>query len=198
MSPITHFLASWSLADALRLRARDLALATWCGVLPDADGLGVLADGVNWLLGRPSSWYYGQYHHTLLHNILAAVAIPLVLSIFATNRLRMFVLGIVTLHLHFLCDIVGSRGPGAHDFWSIPYLAPFSEYGTIQWPGQWPLNAWSNIVFTVLLIFYVLFRSIRSGYSPVGFFSTGADRAFVRAVRTRWRAFMQATLGRSA
>ena len=198
MSPITHFLASWSLADALRLRARDLALATWCGVLPDVDGLGVLADGVNRLLGRPSSWYYGQYHHALLHNIFAAVAIPLVLSIFAANRLRMFILGLVAVHLHLLCDVVGSRGPGADDFWPLPYLAPFSEHGTIQWPGQWPLNAWPNIVFTVLLVFYVLFRSVGSGYSPVGVFNTGADRAFVRAVRTRWRAFTQATKRRGA
>jgi hypothetical protein len=45
MSSITHLLASWSLADGSRLRARDLTLATWCGVLPDADGLGRLAEG---------------------------------------------------------------------------------------------------------------------------------------------------------
>ena len=198
MSPITRFLASWSLNEALRLRARDLALATWCGVLPDADGLGVLADGVNRLLGRPNSWYYGQFHHALLHNILAAVAIPLVLSIFAANRLRMFLLGLVAVYLHLLCDVVGSHGAGADDFWPLSYLAPFSEHGTIQWPGQWPLNAWPNIVVTVLLIFYVLFRSVRSGYSPVSVFSTGADRAFVRAVRNRWRAFARETPGREA
>jgi hypothetical protein len=53
-------------------------------------------------------------------------------------------------------------------------------------------------VFTVLLIFYVLFRSVRSGYSPVGVFSTRADRAFVRAVRNRWRAFTRETPGREA
>ena len=198
MSPITHFLASWALADALRLRLRDLALATWCGVLSDVDGLGILADGVNQLLGRSSSWYYGQYHRALLHNVLAAVALPLILSIFAANRLRMFVLGLVAVHLHFLGDIVGSRGPGAHDFWPLPYLSPFSEHGTILWPGQWPLDAWPNIVLTMLLIFYVLFRSVHSGYSPVGVFSTRADCAFVRAVRNRWRPFMQATLRRNA
>jgi len=166
--------------------------------LPDADGLGFLADGVNRLPGRPSSWYYGQYRHALLHNMFAAVAIPLVLSIFATNRLRMLIVGLVAMHLHLLGDVVGSRGPGADDFWPLPYFAPFSEHGTIQWHGQWPLNAWPNIVFTVLLIFYVLFRSVRSGYSPVGVFSTGADRAFVRAVRNRWRAFTRETPGREA
>jgi hypothetical protein len=47
----------------------------------------------------------------------------------------------------------------------------------------------------VLLIFYVLFRSVRSGYSPVGVFSTGADRAFVRAVRNRWRALTREARG---
>lgn len=195
MNPITHFLASWSLADALRLQARDLALVTWCGVLPDIDGLGVLADGINRLLGRPGSWYYGQYHHALLHNIFAAVAIPLILSIFAVNRLRMFVLGLVAVHLHFLCDVIGSRGTGPDDIWAITYLAPFSEHGTIHWSGQWPLNGWPNIAFTMFLIFYVLFRSVRSGYSPVGVFSTRADHAFVQAVRNRWRTFTRKTQG---
>jgi hypothetical protein len=162
MSPITHFLASWSLNEALRLRARDLALATWCGVLPDADGLGVLADGVNQLLGRPNSWYYGRYHHALLHNILAAVSIPLVLSIFAANRVRTLHLGLVAVHLHLLCDVVGSRGPGADDFWPLSYLAPFSEHGTIQWPGQWPLNAWPIIkpLLTLACYWCILIHTI--------------------------------------
>jgi hypothetical protein len=110
----------------------------------------------------------------------------------------MFLLGLVAVHLHLLCDVVGSHGAGADDFWPLSYLAPFSEHGTIQWPGQWPLNAWPNIVVTVLLIFYVLFRSVRSGYSPVSVFSTGADRAFVRAVRNRWRSFARETPGREA
>lgn len=38
MSPITHFLASWTLAD----------------------GLGVLVDAANKVLGRPDSWYFGE------------------------------------------------------------------------------------------------------------------------------------------
>jgi hypothetical protein len=50
----------------------------------------------------------------------------------------------------------------------------------------------------VLLILYVLFRSVRSGYSPVGVFSTGGDCRFVRAVRNRWRALTQETPGRKA
>lgn len=189
MSPITHFLASWSLADALRLRARDRALATWCGVLPDADGLGVLVDGVNRLLGRAGSEFYGEYHHAVLHGVFAAVAIPLILSFFAAKRLRMFAVGVLAAHFHFLCDVVGSRGPSPEDLWPLPYLAPLSQRLTIQWSGQWPLDAWPNLVFTLLLIAYAFFRAIGAGYSPVGVFGARADRVFVETVRNRWTRF---------
>jgi hypothetical protein len=187
MSPITHFLASWALADAAGLRDRDQALVTWCGVLPDVDGLGVVVDGANKFLGRPDSWYFGQFHHALLHGVFAAIVIPLVLSVFAVNKVRVFLVGIAAVHLHFLCDIVGSRGPGADDLWPIRYLAPFSERLTVQWSGQWPLNAWPNIVFTILLLTFGFYRAIDGGYSPVGAVSARADRAFVRAVQARWR-----------
>lgn len=198
MSPITHFLASWSLADALRLRARDRPLATWCGFLPDADGLGVLLDGANRLLGRAGSWYYGEYHHAVLHGVFAAVVIPLALSFFAANRLRMFAVGILAAHLHFLCDVVGSRGPGPEDLWPLPYLAPFSQRLTIQWSGQWPLDAWPNMVFTLFLIAFAFFRAIGGGYSPVGVFGARADRVFVETVRNRWRRFTRGTPSQEA
>jgi inner membrane protein len=187
MSPITHFLASWSLADVTGLRDRDQALVTWCGVLPDVDGLGVVVDGANKLLGRPDSWYFGQFHHALLHGAFAAIAIPLALAFFAAHRLRVFLVGVLVVHLHYLCDLVGSRGPGVDDIWPIPYLAPFSERLTLQWSGQWPLNAWPNIVFTMLLLAFGFFRAVHGGYSPVGVISTRADRAVVQTVQARWR-----------
>lgn len=106
-----------------RLRNRDVALATWCGMLPDADGLGLVVDIANRVMGRPGHWYYGQYHHAVLHGLFGALVIPLALCVLATNRLRLFVVGFFAVHLHLLCDAVGSRGPGAEDFWPIPYLA---------------------------------------------------------------------------
>ena len=198
MSPITHFLASWTLADVCRLRGRDQALVTWSGVLPDADGLSVLVDGANRLLGRPDTWLFGEYHHGLLHGLLAAIAIPLALSFFAANRLRTFLVGCAAVHLHFLCDIVGSRGPGSDDVWPIRYLAPCSDRLSIQWSGQWPLNGWPNILFTVVLLAYGFRRAVISGYSPVGVFSSGADRAFANAVQNRWRALTRGSAGRES
>jgi hypothetical protein len=195
MSPITHFLASWSLADVSGLRGRDQSLVTWCGVLPDVDGLGVVVDGANKLLGRPDSWYFGQYHHALMHGVFAALLIPLALSCLAAKRLRVFLVGVATVHLHFLCDIVGSRGPGLDDVWPLPYLAPFSQRLTFQWSGQWPLNAWPNIAFTILLLAFGFYRAVQGGYSPVGVISTRADRAFVQAVQSRWRSVTTRSAG---
>jgi hypothetical protein len=106
--------------------------------------------------------------------------------------------GVVAVHLHYLCDIVGSRGPGADDIWPLRYLAPFSERLTVQWSGQWPLNAWPNIVLTILLLAFGFYRAANGGYSPVGVFSTKADRAFVQAVRARWHTITGRAPGREA
>ena len=160
---------------------------TWCGVLPDIDGIGLVIDGANHLLGRPDNWYYGIYHHAILHGLFAALLLPAILCIFAIKRLKVFLAGVLAVHLHLLCDLVGSRGPAADDVWPLHYLAPFSHQATFQWSGQWPLNAWQNIAFTVLLLAYAFVRACRSGYSPVEIVSLRADSAFVEIVRNRWR-----------
>jgi inner membrane protein len=185
LSPITHLLASWTTGDIGRLRNRDLTLITLCGLLPDADGFGLIFDLINRARGS-RSYYYFLYHHEIFHGLFGAIMIPLMLCAWATNRVRMFVVGFIAVHLHLLCDAVGSRGPGVEDLWPIPYFAPFSKRGTIQWTGQWPLDAWPNFAFTVLLLAYVFVRVVRSGYSPVAMFSRGAERAFVETAKNRW------------
>ncbi|HEX5042404.1 MAG TPA: metal-dependent hydrolase [Candidatus Polarisedimenticolaceae bacterium] len=188
MHPITHFLASWTVGDATLEDARDRSLATLCGVAPDLDGLGLLADGANALLRRPGTWYFGEYHHVLLHGLPAALLLPTAFALFARDRLRTFLVAVLVVHLHYVSDLIGSRGPAPDDLWPIAYLAPFSDRWTLQWPGQWPLNAWPNVLLTAGLIGYSLYRAVQSGYSPVGVISTRADRVFVETVRNRWRA----------
>jgi hypothetical protein len=104
----------------------------------------------------------------------------------------MFAVGVLAAHLHLLCDIAGSRGSGAEDLWPLPYLAPFSQRLAIQWSGQWPLDGWPNMLFTLLLIAFAFFRAIDAGYSPVGVFGAEADRVFVEAVLNRWRMLRRA------
>ena len=43
MNPATHFLAGWLIANLDRLDRKDRVLVTLASVIPDADGLGILA-----------------------------------------------------------------------------------------------------------------------------------------------------------
>ena len=44
MNPISHLLTGWVVANTADLTARDRALVTLAGVVPDIDGLGVIAE----------------------------------------------------------------------------------------------------------------------------------------------------------
>ena len=45
MSPITHFLAGWTIANTVKFDKRDRMLVTLAGVVPDVDGMGVVWAG---------------------------------------------------------------------------------------------------------------------------------------------------------
>jgi hypothetical protein len=44
MSPVTHFLVGWVVANAGGLDRRDRTIVTMAGVIPDIDGVGVIAE----------------------------------------------------------------------------------------------------------------------------------------------------------
>jgi len=186
MSPITHLLLSWSVADEAGLSGRDRALVAVAGVVADLDGLPVVVDLANRVLGRPESFYYGQLHHYLLHGLPAAAAVTAAVALLATRRRRTALLALLVFHLHLLCDLVGARGPAPDDFWPVYYLAPLSWTPELVWSGQWALNAWPNILLTVGLIGLILARGVQRGETPVSLFSARADRAVVEALRRRF------------
>lgn len=186
MSPITHLLMSWTVADVGGLEGRDRALVTFAGVVPDLDGLPALVDLANRLLGRPETFLYGQLHHWLLHGLPAAVLVTTAVAGAARRRLLTGRLAFAVIHLHLLCDLVGSRGPAPDDLWPVYYLAPLSWAPELVWAGQWALNAWPNIVLTLLLIGVVLARGVLRGATPVVLVSRRADRAVVDALRQRF------------
>jgi len=132
----------------------------------------------------PLLWW-SEYHHVLAHNLLAAVVIAATVAALARRRLASAVLAFAMVHLHFVMDILGSRGPDGYD-WPVPYLFPFSDSLQLSWSGQWALNAWPNIAFTVALIGLTLYLAWRRGYSVVGLLSPSADRAVVAALRHRF------------
>ena len=159
----------------------------WCGTLPDLDGLGAVADLANRILGRAESAHYGTYHHLVLHGLPAALLIPAILALLRTRRLSVYVWGFLAIHFHLLCDLLGSRGPSPADIWPISYLSPLSSALTFSWQGQWALDGWPNMVFTLGLLGFVFARAATTGGSPLALVSNAADRAFVSAAQHRWK-----------
>lgn len=187
MNVLTHFFAGWALAEVAATTPRERAIVTWAAVAPDLDGLSIVADLGSRALGRPESDFYFRYHHMWTHGLPAAIVAGIVAGLLAEKRLRTAFLAMVSFHLHLLCDVLGSRGPTPSDIWPIGYLEPLSARLRFSWTGQWALNDWRNILFTVAPIALALFLGVRRGYSPVSLFSKKADAAVVATLRTRLR-----------
>ena len=186
MSPVTHLFASWIIAAKTTDNARDCRLVTLAGVLPDLDGLGLLADMTNGALAQGNAPYYQRYHHFVSHGLFGAVIITVLLVAFARRRARVALLALAVFHLHLLCDLAGSRGPSPEDLWPIFYLGPFSKDPMWIWKGQWALDAWPNRLLTAALFCWSLWLGARLGHSVVGLFNRRADATFVAVLRG-WR-----------
>jgi inner membrane protein len=118
-------------------------------VVPDVDGLGIVAELLTRNSQHPLLWF-SHYHHSL-HNLAFAVAIALLAFVLAEQRWKTTALFFLGFHLHLMEDLLGSRGPDG-DQWPIPYLAPFSGAVNLSWHGQWGLNAWPNFAITLALL----------------------------------------------
>lgn len=184
MSPVTHFLASWVIASFPQLARRDVALVSVAGVAPDVDGFGFLPELLTRNSAHPIDWFT-SYHHVLAHNLPFAIVIAV--GAFALARRRWLTAGLALLavHLHFIMDLVGSRGPDGFN-WSIPHLEPFSSKLQFAWSGQWALNSWPNMIITVGLLIFAGVRTIEIGRSPVEILSPAVDRQVVTALRQRF------------
>jgi len=185
MNPETHLLASWVIAAKTTNNQRDCRLVTLAGILPDADGVGIVPDLIGPLFGHTQTFYYQECHHYLLHGVFGAVLITGVLTCFARQKLRVALLSLAVFHLHLLCDLVGSRGPTPQDLWPIHYLGPFSRDPVWLWKGQWPLDAWPNRLLTLVLFAWALWLPLQLGYSVVGVFNWRWDQVFVEVLR-KW------------
>lgn len=186
MSPITHFLVGWTLAERFTKTPLARCLVTLASVVPDLDGLGVVVDLVNRGLGRPESDWFGTLHHMLLHGGFGAMLAVGGACLLGLRDRQSLLLVLVSFHLHLGCDFFGSRGPTPSEIWPIHYLAPFSQRWTVSFSHQWALNAWQNILFTATLIVGVVTRATIVGISPVSIFSRRWDTVVVQTLRARF------------
>lgn len=184
MNPVTHLLAGWTIGGLSRCDRRGRAAIALAGVLPDLDGLGIVAEKLTAGSARPLTWW-SDYHHVLTHNLFAGLAVAAGCWI-ATGRNRaVAVLAFLSFHVHLLGDVAGGGGPGG-ERWPIPWLWPLPGGPDLSWAGQWPLDGWQNFVVTGFLLVAVFAIARRRGHSPVELFSERADAAFVAAVRNRF------------
>lgn len=185
MSPVVHLIGNWLVASATTNNPRDRKLVTLAGVLPDADGLGVIPDVVgSWISGKECTFqYYQSYHHSLLHGWPGAIVVSILLTIFARQRWRVLLLCLFTFHLHLLCDLLGSRGPDAGDLWPICYSEPLFRHPIWFWKYQWQLDGWQNKTIFLAVFGAVLLVAVRKGCSFVEIFSSRADAVVVPVLR---------------
>lgn len=183
MSPLTHCLLSWLVAARTTRNSRDCRLATLAGLLPDADGAGLLVDIATGLFAAKPTHFYGLYHHYWLHGLLGAGIISFGLAAFARDKLRVAVVALALFHLHLICDFIGSRGPAPEDLWPIFYLGPFDKDPMWIWKGQWRLDGWQNKTVFVAAFAAAWRLAVREGHSVVGVFNRRADRAVVAVLR---------------
>jgi inner membrane protein len=185
MSPVTHFLTGWILANSASLSRRERAIVTLAGVAPDVDGLGISVEYLTRNSHHPLEWF-SKYHHSL-HSLPFAMVVAIGAFALATQRFKTAGLAFLSFHIHLLEDLVGSRGPDGYQ-WPIPYLMPFSRACEWTWRGQWALNAWPNFAITIVLLVVTFYLAWKRGFSPLEMVSIKLDAAFVATLRARFPA----------
>jgi hypothetical protein len=184
MSPVTHLLVGWVVANTANLNRRERAAVTVAGAASDLDGLGVIAEIFTRGSDNPLPWF-SEYHHVLGHNLGFGLLVVGASALVATRRWKTAGLALLTFHLHLLGDLVGARGPDGYQ-WPIPYLLPLSNAWQWTWGGQWALNAWPNLLLTVAALAITLVLAWRRGYSPLEMVSFSLDGVFIETLRRRF------------
>ena len=185
----THFLAGWLTGVSRReLTPRELGAIAFAGVAPDLDGLPILVDKVNALLGR-ESFYYETWHHVLAHNLGGAIVFSAACVALARkdHRRTVAALAFLSVHLHLFFDLLGSQGADGSQ-WPIPYLSPFSQAWQLTWSGQWRFNSWQNTTIIAVLLVATLWAAWKYGRSPVVLVSAKGDAEVVATLRKRFGA----------
>ena len=147
MTPGAHLLISWIATVEILETRRERVIVSLSGLAPDLDGLGLIID--KWS-GYTS--YYERFHHHLGHGLFAALVIATLASLIAHSRkATVWILSVAVVHIHILCDLIGSRGRDGYQ-WPLHYLYPFNPDYQLTWQYQWQLDAWSNQLIIALLL----------------------------------------------
>src|SRR5438552_16381142 len=102
MSPITHFFIGWTVANTVpSLDKQDRMLVTLASVVPDVDGLGIVAEWMTRNSAHPLNWW-SEYHHVLGHNIGFALVVTVIAAALSKQKVKTPLLVFASLHLHLI------------------------------------------------------------------------------------------------
>lgn len=173
MAPGAHLLISWLATVEVFKERRERALVTLSGVAPDLDGIGLVVDLIT---GTTS--YYVKYHHYLGHSIISAFLLATLVTCLAKSQKALVWLAcLFVVHLHMLCDLVGSRGADGYQ-WPIYYFYPLNSNG-VTWHGQWELNAWQNQLIMLLLFTLCTYYLVTRKITFLEVFNKNLDKAAI-------------------
>jgi len=181
VAPGLHLLISWLTTVEIIKERRERALIALTGLAPDLDGAGIIVD-----FFTGTTQYYFKYHHYLGHSFLFAFLKASIAAFLAkSQKMLVWFLSLFIIHLHLICDLIGSRSPDGYQ-WPIYYFYPFNSYYGFVWAGQWELNAWQNQVIGLLLLIFCLYYLIVKKITFLEVFSKRLDSAAV-GMYDRWR-----------
>jgi hypothetical protein len=171
---------SWLAGSYLNFNRRERALVTIAGIAPDIDGLGLAIDFVTKHTNSPT-YFWSLYHHKL-HTLWFAIFVTVICSLMATtSKIKVGLVALGLFHVHLLCDLAGSRGPDGYQ-WPIPYLYPLTKMAPLTWSHQWALNAWPNIVISIIAFTLVVYSARKYHRSPFELVSNKLDMTFINMV----------------
>ena len=171
MSPGAHLLFSWLSGVEFLKNRRERTLVALTGLAPDLDGLGIIVDKIT-----GSTTYYFNYHHYWGHSIFAAITLATVSSLLSkTQGVRVWFLSMFVVHLHILCDVLGSKGPDGYQ-WPVYYFYPLLPEFGLTWKYQWELNAWPNLVIIFILFSLSGYYAVTKKITFLEVFSTRLDK----------------------
>lgn len=177
-----HLLLSWLGAAALLHNRRERILVAYSGLASDLDGFGWLYDQFN-----NSTNLYLAFHHKAGHGIFAAIIFAVAVGWLARcQRLKAALCAFAAVHLHILCDLVGSQGADGFQ-WPIYYFYPFFPDVEITLDLQWDINAWQNrlILFLAMCTAVWYFYSRKVCFFEV--FGVDFERAAINLLATAKR-----------
>lgn len=181
MSPVTHFLTGWILANSASLSRRERALVTLAGVVPDIDGLGIVAEYRTRNSRHPLEWF-SAYHHSL-HSLPIAVVVAATFTL-ATQRWKTASLAFLSFHIHLLEDLLGSRGPDRYQ-WPIPVFDAVLPGLRPDLARTMDAECLAQFAIAISLLRLTFYLAWKRGLSPLEMVSLRADAAFVAALRKR-------------